>query len=99
MVRIASRLGYSYTPLLRAMCIIGSMRRVQIHLDEELDDAAKREATRRGISKAALVRASLAKELGKGPETSEADPWAAITGWFEDGGVDDIDAVVYGKKR
>ena len=75
------------------------MRRVQVHLDEDLDDAAEREAARRGISKAALVRVSLVKELGKRMETSERDPWAAITGWFEDGGVHDIDAVVYGKKK
>lgn len=77
---------------------MAAMRRVQIHLDEALDDAAEREAARRGISKAALVRTSLAKELGK-LATSPDDPWAAITGWFEDGGVTDIDAVVYGDRR
>ena len=72
------------------------MRRVQIHLDEELDRAAAAEAARRGVSKAALIRASLAKEL----DASSPDPdaaWAAMTGWLQDGGVDDIDAVVYGR--
>jgi hypothetical protein len=78
---------------------MAAMRRVQVHLDEDLDDAAEREAARRGISKAALVRVSLAKELGKPTEASEGDPWAAITGWFEDGGVPDIDSVVYGQKK
>lgn len=71
------------------------MRRVQIHLEEELDRAAAAEAARRGVSKAALIRASLAKELG----ASSPDPgaaWAAMTGWLEDGGVEDIDGVVYG---
>lgn len=70
------------------------MKRVQIHLEEDLDEAAAAEAARRGISKAALIRESVRKELGR----SSSDPgaaWAAITGWLEDGGVDDLDAVVY----
>lgn len=74
------------------------MKRVQIHLEEDLDRAAAAEAARRGTSKAGLIRASLAKELG----ASSPDPhtaWASITGWLEDGGVDDIDAVVYQPRR
>jgi hypothetical protein len=69
---------------------------VQIHLDEELDRAAAAEAARRGVSKAALIRASLAKELDASSPDSEAT-WAAMTGWLQDGGVDDVDAVVYGR--
>ncbi len=72
----------------------GLMRRVQIHLNEELDRAAATEAERRGVSKAALIRASLAKELGASPSPEAA--WTAMTGWLEDGGVDDIDDAVYG---
>ena len=48
------------------------------------------------MSKAALIRASLAKEL----RSSEADTdgaWSAMTGWLEDGGVDDIDTAIYGR--
>src|SRR5262249_40410499 len=41
----------------------GQVRRIQIHLDEDMDEAAQREASRRGISKAALIRTSLAREL------------------------------------
>jgi hypothetical protein len=37
---------------------------VQIHLDKALDATAAAKAARRGISKAALIRASLARELG-----------------------------------
>jgi hypothetical protein len=70
------------------------MRRVQIHLEEELDREAAAEAARRGISKAALIRASLAKELGT-PSSDPDGAWAAMTGWLEDGGVADIDDVVY----
>lgn len=74
------------------------MRRVQIHLGEELDRAAAIEAERRGVSKAALIRASLAKELNA-PASDPDGPWAAMTGWLEDGGVGDIDDQVYGARR
>jgi ribbon-helix-helix CopG family protein len=76
----------------------GSMRRIQIHIDEALDDAAEVEAARRGLSKAALIRASLARELAT--ETRrDADPWLALTGWLDDGAVEDLDAVIYDKDR
>ena len=64
-------------------------------MEEELDRAATDEAARRGISKAALIRVSLAKELAT-PTTDADSAWDAITGWFIDGGVDDIDEVIYG---
>lgn len=74
------------------------VRRVQIHLDEALDEAAEEEAARRGISKAALIRESLARALGE-PGTHTPDPWLAITGWLDDGPVDDLDAAIYEQKR
>ncbi len=76
----------------------GPVRRIQIHIDEALDDAAEAEAARRGLSKAALIRASLARELvvDQRPAT---DPWKAITGWLDDGPVEDLDAVVYDRDR
>ncbi len=70
------------------------MRRIQIHLDEDLDEAAEREASRRGISKAALIRASLARELGE-LKPPAADPWLDMTGWLDDGPVEDLDAAIY----
>jgi len=73
------------------------MRRIQIHLEETLDEAAEREAARRGISKAALIRTSLARELGEmKPNT---DPWSAMTGWLDDGPVEDLDAVIYEREE
>jgi hypothetical protein len=73
-----------------------AVRRVQIHLEEELDRAAAEEAARRGISKAALIRVSVAKELAA--SAADADgAWDELTGWLEDGGVDGIDDVVYGR--
>jgi hypothetical protein len=74
------------------------MRRIQIHIDEALDDAAEVEAARRGLSKAALIRASLARELAV-EDRSAMDPWTALTGWLDDGPVEDLDAVVYDGDR
>jgi hypothetical protein len=69
------------------------MRRVQISLDESLDDAAAKEAARRGISKAALIRAALAAEVT--PDRAARDPWEAMIGWLDSEPVDDIDQAVY----
>jgi ribbon-helix-helix CopG family protein len=74
------------------------MRRIQIHIDEALDDAAEAEAARRGLSKAALIRASLARELA-GQTPGDTDPWQALTGWLDDGPVEDLDAVIYDHDR
>ena len=76
----------------------GRVRRIQIHIDEALDDAAEAEAARRGLSKAALIRASLARELVV-DQRPAADPWKALTGWLDDGPVEDLDAVVYDRDR
>ena len=80
------------------MCIIHQVKRIQIHLEEDLDDAAEREAKRRGISKAALIRESLARELSVEPADSE-DPWERMCGWLDDEPVEDIDEFLYGSAR
>ncbi|MGI8429889.1 MAG: ribbon-helix-helix protein, CopG family [Solirubrobacteraceae bacterium] len=69
------------------------MRRIQIHLEEALDDAAAAEAARRGVSKAALIRMSLAHVVKV--ERGEHDPWTEIDGWLDDDPVADIDGVIY----
>lgn len=74
------------------------MKRIQIHIDEALDDAAEAEAVRRGQSKAALIRQALANELSFQAEPAD-DPWAAMTGWLDAGPVKDLDAVIYERKR
>jgi hypothetical protein len=57
----------------------------------------KAEAARRGVSKAALIRACIAREVGaKAP--SPDDPWDAMIGWLDDDPVDDTDDVIYGPK-
>jgi hypothetical protein len=73
------------------------VKRIQIHIEDELDLAAEAEAARRGISKAALIRESLAERLSiKDP--ARRDPWAAMIGWLDDEPVEEIDEVVYGPR-
>lgn len=74
------------------------MKRIQIHVDEELDEAAETEAARRGISKAALIRVSLAHEL-RTDSVKPSDPWDNISGWLDDDPVKDIDEAVYGPRE
>ena len=75
------------------------MRRIQIHIDEDLDQAAAAEAARRGLSKAALIRQCLATSVGRTDEPSEpAPPWEEMIGWLDDEPVTDIDEVLYGPK-
>lgn len=70
------------------------MRRLQIYLDEAIDEALGQEAERRGVSKGAVIRQALARDLGP-LDLDAANPWLALAGWFADGGVDDIDAAIY----
>lgn len=73
------------------------MRRIQIHIDESLDAAVAAEAARRGVSKAALIRSCIAREV-RPAGSPPLDAWADMIGWLNDDPVDDIDDVVYGPK-
>jgi plasmid stability protein len=74
-----------------------AMRRIQIHIDEELDAAVAAQAAREGVSKAALIRSILVEHV-EPVEPRPEDPWDAITGWLDDEPVDDIGDVIYGPK-
>jgi hypothetical protein len=69
------------------------MKRLQILIEEELDEALERQAKAEGTSKAALIRRYVGERIGTLPPLS-ADPLAQM------GGVDDfepeaVDEVVY----
>lgn len=68
------------------------MKRLQISIEEDLDDALAVEASRRRTSKAALIRQYVRERLGRRPYA--ADPMAALVGDIDDE-AGDIDALVY----
>lgn len=74
------------------------MKRLQIYIEEEMDDALALEAVRLGTSKAALIREFIRDRLPFGRK--EGDALDEIVGWAPDvEPVDDIDAVIYGYDR
>lgn len=68
------------------------MKRLQISIEEDLDEALATEAARRETSKAALIREFVRDRLGTRPAR---DPMAALIGDIDDE-AGDIDEVVYG---
>ncbi len=73
------------------------MRRLQILMDEELDEQLKRLASRRRASKSALIREFVRKHVKPLPPLEEDPLWKMV-------GVDDfepadVDEVVYGAAK
>jgi hypothetical protein len=70
------------------------VKRLQISIEEELDDALGAEAARRRTSKAALIRQFVRERLR--PKARGAkDPMAALIGDIDDE-AGDIDTMIYG---
>ncbi|HEX8066784.1 MAG TPA: CopG family transcriptional regulator [Thermoleophilaceae bacterium] len=70
------------------------MKRLQIHIEEELDEALAVEAARSGTSKAALIREFVADRLMKG--TPAGEPLDELVGRYDEE-PGDVDDVVYGR--
>lgn len=68
------------------------MKRLQIYLDESLDEELSRRSRREGTSKAALIREAVRREYGAPSGADPFDEWG--------GGInevpEDIDALLYG---
>lgn len=74
-----------------------AMRRINIVIDEELDDRVEAEAHTRGVSKSQVVRESLEQSL----PPRDDDPWLAIIGGCDGEPLradESIDDIVYGRK-
>jgi hypothetical protein len=64
---------------------------LQISIDDDLDEALDRRSAAEGVSKAALVRRFVRKELEPLPALDEDPLWEfAGAGSFEPGDVDDV---------
>lgn len=74
------------------------MKRLQIMIDEDLDDALQRVAAREGTSKAALIRRYVRERLKPLPPL-EQDPLWQMVGADDFEPADDIDVVVYDLDR
>jgi hypothetical protein len=76
------------------------VRRLQIMIDEDLDEALARQAREEGTSKAALIRRYVRERVKPVPPIQEDALWE-LKGMVR-GGPDDsrnVDDVVYGPKR
>ena len=71
------------------------MRRIQLYLDDEVDDALTAQAARQGTSGSALVRAAVRASLASGLD-DQPDPVDAVVGCLDIEPDDDIDSVIYG---
>ena len=72
------------------------MRRIQLYVDEDVDDALTAEAARLGTSRSAVVRRAVREALDT-HFTRTRDPIDELVGWLVDPDpTDDIDAVIYG---
>jgi len=69
------------------------MRRIQIVIDPELDDRLEQEAAGRGISKSALVREAVERELS-GPFDNGL--WKLVAMFPDAEPVESIDDLLYG---
>ena len=76
------------------MCMVRDVRRIQVFMDDDLDDQLEAEAAATGVSKASIVRESVAARYRQ--RSSAPDPIDALVGAFDGAPVDDLDAVIYG---
>ncbi len=72
------------------------MKRLQIMIEEDIDDALERQAREEGTSKAALIRRYVGERLRPAPAVQDDPVWGLVGMCPEIGAVDDIDEVVYG---
>jgi len=75
--------------------MVRGVKRLQIHIEEELDDALAVEAAKRRTSKAALIRQAVAAQYAPAAPDALLRLAGRLDGRPEDSG--SIDDVVYGR--
>ena len=70
------------------------MRRIQLYLDDDMDDALTAQAAKLGTTRSALVRDAVRASVGA--DLHAADPFDDLIGWLDVEPDDDFDAVIYG---
>ncbi len=70
------------------------MRRIQLYIDDDLDDALSAEAARLGTSRSAVVRDTMRRSLSTSVD-SLRDAVDEMIGWIDVEPDDDIDSVIY----
>jgi len=78
--------------------MVRRMKRLQIHIEEELDDALAVAAAQQGTSKAALIREAVAERYANVEDGREA--LLAMAGMLKGGSPDDsmsVNDIVYGR--
>ena len=76
------------------MVYVAPMRRIQLYMDEELDDALSAKAARLNCSRSFLVREAVRASLATEPH-APSDSVDCLVGTVDVDPDDDIDAVVY----
>ena len=71
------------------------MRRIQLYMEPDIDDALTAAAAKRGTSRSALMRDAV-RALLDAEQPTGSDPVDALIGWLDVEPDDDIDAVIYG---
>ncbi len=70
-----------------------AMKRLQIMIEQELDDAVQRQADEEGVSKAAVIRRCVREGLLPLPPLEEDPLWQLVgidDGWDPDESIDDV---------
>jgi predicted transcriptional regulator len=70
-----------------------TMRRLQIYIDDDMDESLAIRARREGTSKAALIRNAVREQYGEYATDDPLDEWVGLV----DAESGDIDDVVYGE--
>lgn len=71
------------------------MRRIQLYIEPDIDDALSAAAARRGVSRSAVVREAVRSALRRDSDVLAPDPLDALVGSVDVAPDGDLDAVIY----